>query len=71
VDGGYIEADGYKVVVLASRAINTVEINVDLSRQRIAANQERIDALDDDDPAISFAKEEIAWQEHLIALKSA
>jgi F-type H+-transporting ATPase subunit epsilon len=70
VDGGYIEADGQKVVVLASRAIDMADIDVELSRDRITANQERIEKLEEGNPAIAFAKAEIAWQEHLISLKA-
>ncbi|MDR3136672.1 MAG: ATP synthase F1 subunit epsilon [Coriobacteriales bacterium] len=70
VDGGYIEADGSKVVVLASRAIDVADIDPAISQQRIADNQQHIAQLPDGDPALAFAQSEIAWQQHLLQLKT-
>jgi F-type H+-transporting ATPase subunit epsilon len=71
VDGGYIEADGYKVVVLASRAIAVNEIDAEISNERIARCNRRIEALkDEDNPAIQFYKAELVWQEYLLSIKS-
>ena len=69
VDGGYIEADGRKVVVLASRAIKTSDINPQVSQARITEREKEITTLPAGDPAIAFAKAEIAWQEHLLRLQ--
>jgi F-type H+-transporting ATPase subunit epsilon len=68
VDGGYLEADGHKVVVLASRAINVAGIDPEVSKRRVESNHKQIAALPKDDHAIAFAKTEIAWQEHLLNL---
>ncbi|MDR2671835.1 MAG: ATP synthase F1 subunit epsilon [Coriobacteriales bacterium] len=70
VDGGYIEADGNKVVVLASRAIDVATIDETIARERIAANEQRIAELADDDPAVTFARAEIVWQKHLLSVKT-
>jgi F-type H+-transporting ATPase subunit epsilon len=65
VSGGYIEADGRKVVVLASRAIDVSTVDIALSRERIALNEQRLAALGEGDPQAAFLREEIAWQQHL------
>ena len=69
VDGGYIEADGHKVVVLASRAINLVDIDREVSQARIAEREKQIASLPAHDPAIAFAKAEISWQQHLLKVQ--
>ncbi len=68
VDGGYLEVDGRKVVILASRAINKDQIDKAISSERIAANEKRLAELADDDPARVFVESEITWQKHLISL---
>jgi F-type H+-transporting ATPase subunit epsilon len=70
VAGGYVEADGYRVVVLANRAINVAEIDVQVSQERIAANEQRLAELGEDDSRAVFVREEIAWQTHLTELAS-
>jgi F-type H+-transporting ATPase subunit epsilon len=62
VDGGYVEADGHKVVVLASRAIDVKSVDAAVSRERIAAAQQKLQALSEGDSSAAFYKEEIAWQ---------
>ena len=71
VAGGYVEADGRKVVVLASRAIDVAQIDTSISSDRIAANQARLAELSDDDSRATFVRQEIEWQQHLIKVKSA
>jgi F-type H+-transporting ATPase subunit epsilon len=68
VSGGYIEADGRKVVVLASRAIEVSTVDVEISRERIAHNEKRLTELSADDPRRAFCRDEIAWQNHLVRL---
>jgi F-type H+-transporting ATPase subunit epsilon len=71
VDSGYLEADGHKVVVLASRAINVNDIDTTISNERIARCNRRIEALTaENNPAIEFYKSELVWQEYLISVKS-
>lgn len=71
VDGGYVEADGHKVVILASKAIDLDEVDVTISNERIAANEERLAELPDDDSRAVFIREEIEWQKYLAEKKKA
>jgi F-type H+-transporting ATPase subunit epsilon len=68
VDGGYVEVDGRRVVVLASHAMDVAEVDVDMARERIAVNEKRLAEIKDDDSRAAFYKQEIAWQNHLIKL---
>lgn len=68
VDDGYLEVDGYKVVVLANRAIDLSSIDKDFANERIALNEKRLADLEKNDPARAFAEEEISWQQHLLGL---
>ena len=68
VDGGYLEADGHKVVVLASHAINVAEIDKDYSKDRIAADEKNLAAMSEDDPSRAFAEAELSWQQYLLSL---
>ncbi len=68
VDDGYIEVDGYKVVVLASRAIDLAKVDKDFARERIALNEKHISEMGEGDPAKIFAETEISWQEYLVSL---
>ncbi|MDR1359028.1 MAG: ATP synthase F1 subunit epsilon [Coriobacteriales bacterium] len=68
VDGGYLEVDGLKVVVLASRAINLDRIDRDFAKSRIEQNKKRIAEMEKGDPARAFAESQISWQEYLIGL---
>ena len=65
VGGGYIEADGRKVVVLASKAINLAEVDVSIANERIASNEKRLTELAEDDSRAVFIREEIEWQRYL------
>jgi len=68
VDGGYIEADGRKVVILASRAIDVATVDVNVARERIAKNEQLLATLAEGDSQAAFYREEIAWQRHLETL---
>jgi F-type H+-transporting ATPase subunit epsilon len=68
VAGGYLESDGRKIVVLANHAMNVADVDVELSRSRIAENEKRLLELSPDDSRRAFCNEEISWQKHLIAL---
>jgi len=69
VNGGYIEVDGRKVVVLASKAIDLEEVDVTVSNERIASNEKRLAELADDDSRAVFIREEIVWQRYLAEKK--
>jgi F-type H+-transporting ATPase subunit epsilon len=66
VDNGYVEADGYKVVVLAGHAMNIADVDVEVSNQQIEKNKERLAELPEGDSRAIFCKDEITWQEYLI-----
>ena len=68
LDAGYLQVDGRKAIVLAMRAIDVAEIDKEDCQKSIAENQKRLDELDDKNPAKAYAKEEIAWQTHLLSL---
>ncbi len=67
-DGGYLEVDGHKVIVLASRAIDVSKIEKAISEQRIASNKKRAAELEEGSPARAFAESEISWQAYLASL---
>ena len=71
VDGGYVEADGRKVVVLASRAIALDEVDIAISSERIAMNEKRLSELPEEDSRAVFVREEIEWQEYLMSVRKA
>lgn len=68
INGGYLEVDGEKVIILASRAINLNKINSAISLERIARHEETLANLDDDNPAKAYALAEISWQNYLLTL---
>jgi len=65
VDGGYVEADGNKVVVLATRATKLDEVDPEHVREQKAEYERRASTLAEDDPQAAYAKGEIAWCELL------
>jgi F-type H+-transporting ATPase subunit epsilon len=68
VDGGYVEVDGYKVVVLASHALDVKDVDVAVAQERIATNEKRLAELDADDSRAVFIRQEIEWQQFLVTL---
>ena len=67
-DGGYLEVDGHKVIVLATRALNVAKIDKAISEQRIAENKKRAAELEEGNPAKAFAESEVSWQSYLLSL---
>ena len=67
-DGGYLEVDGRKVIILASHAIDVAEIDKEICLQRIAKNEKRKEQLEEGNPAIAYATSEISWQTYLMTL---
>jgi F-type H+-transporting ATPase subunit epsilon len=68
VDGGYIEVDGHKAIILATRAINAKLIDAEVSRDRIARGEKRFEELEENSPARAYASGEISWQRYLLSL---
>ena len=68
VAGGYLESDGHKVVILANRAIDTVDIDTEFAQRRISSYQKRLDEAAPNDSRTVFYKEEIVWQQYLANL---
>ncbi|MDR2109214.1 MAG: hypothetical protein LBP28_07135 [Coriobacteriales bacterium] len=68
VAGGYLESDGYKIVVLANHALDVADVDVEFARERVAKNQQRLAEVAEGDARAVFYQEEIAWQQHLISL---
>ncbi|MDR2035861.1 MAG: ATP synthase F1 subunit epsilon [Coriobacteriales bacterium] len=68
-NGGYLEVDGHKVIVLASRAINVDEIDTAACKESISANEKRNAELEEGNPAKAYAISEISWLNYLLTLK--
>lgn len=66
VDNGYLEVDGQKAVILATRAIDLEEVSKDIADERIAEDRARLAEMEEDDPGRAFLEEGIAWQEYLL-----
>jgi F-type H+-transporting ATPase subunit epsilon len=61
VTGGYVENDGHKVVVLATRAANIADIDPATVTERLAETERTLSALGDADPEQAFHSSELAW----------
>ena len=61
VDGGYVEADGAKVVVLANRAADITTIDADAVQTAKSDSEKRLAALAEDDSRAAFLRDELAW----------
>ncbi|MCL2529322.1 MAG: ATP synthase F1 subunit epsilon [Coriobacteriia bacterium] len=68
VDGGYLEVDGQKVIILASRAVDVTQIDKEFCKENIAKNEKRIAELEEESPAKAYAVGEIAWENYLLTL---
>ena len=68
IDGGYLEVDGRKVIVLASRAINVTEIDKDTCQAVIAESEKQIAELEDGNPVRAYAESEVSWENYLLSL---
>lgn len=68
VNDGYLEVDGKKVVVLATRAVDLAEVQKETCKEAIADYEARLAALDAEDPKRAFAEAEISWQNYLLGL---
>lgn len=68
VAGGYAEADGKKVVVLANRAVDIATVNADEVQTAKAEVEKRLASLAEDDSHAAFLRDEVAWYSLLESL---
>ncbi|MDR1184733.1 MAG: ATP synthase F1 subunit epsilon [Coriobacteriales bacterium] len=61
VSGGYVESDGSKVVVLASRAVDVSKVDLDEMRAARDASEKKLAALAEEDSRAVFYRDELAW----------
>ena len=61
VAGGYVENDGFKVVVLADRAEALDKHDLEAVRQAKAENEKKLAAMGESDSRAAFVKNEISW----------
>jgi F-type H+-transporting ATPase subunit epsilon len=61
VSGGYVESDGTKVVVLASRAVDVSTVDPEALRTDRAESEKKLTALAEDDSRAAFYRDELAW----------
>ena len=61
VAGGYFEADGSRVVVLADRAEAIGKLSLDSVREAKAENEKKLASLPEGDSRGVFYRDEVAW----------
>jgi F-type H+-transporting ATPase subunit epsilon len=61
VAGGYVESDGSKLVVLATRAADVSTVELDEVRAALAESEKKLAALNADDLRAAFYHDELAW----------
>jgi F-type H+-transporting ATPase subunit epsilon len=61
VAGGYVESDGNRLVVLASRAIDVSTLDPDEVNSGKADAEKKLTALAGDDSRTAFYRDELAW----------
>jgi F-type H+-transporting ATPase subunit epsilon len=61
VTGGYVETDGSKVVVLATRAVDAATVTPDEARASRETAEQKLSALAEDDSRAAFYRDEIAF----------
>jgi F-type H+-transporting ATPase subunit epsilon len=61
VAGGYAEADGKKVVILANRATDIASVQADEVQAAKADAEKRLASLAEDDSHGAFVRDEVAW----------
>lgn len=61
VAGGYVEADGHKVVILANRAVNIADVDPGVVNERLTATRQLLGALGADDAEKAFHTTELNW----------
>ncbi|MDR1016602.1 MAG: ATP synthase F1 subunit epsilon [Coriobacteriales bacterium] len=67
IAGGYVEADGDKVVVLAAQALDTSTIDRDACNQELTDCKDKLAALAADDPKAAYYQRQSKWQEYLLS----
>jgi F-type H+-transporting ATPase subunit epsilon len=61
VSGGYVESDGAKIVVLASRAADVSTLVSDEVGSGKAEAEKKLNTLAEDDSQAAFYRDELAW----------
>ncbi len=61
VNGGYVEAIGTKVVVLASRAEKVGDTSLEDVRAKKADSEGKLSKVDESDSRAAFYRDEVAW----------
>jgi F-type H+-transporting ATPase subunit epsilon len=61
VAGGYVESDGAKVVVLATRAADVGALDAEEVRDGRAEAEKKLASLAEDDSQAAFYRDELAW----------
>ena len=59
--GGYVEVDGEKVIVLADRAVLVDDIDAAAVQSELAALEQKQSVLSEDDPTAPAVATDIAW----------
>ncbi|MDR3053617.1 MAG: ATP synthase F1 subunit epsilon [Coriobacteriales bacterium] len=65
VAGGYVEGDGRKIVVLANRATNVDEVELDYVKEKITETEQKLKALSEGDAQVAFFTAELNWYQLL------
>ena len=66
INGGYLEVDGEKVIVLATRAVEVTKIVKDEAEAAVSEIESRLGEMEEGNPARAFCVEEISWQKYLL-----
>jgi len=61
VDGGYVESDGHKLVVLADRAEEVGKLTLEQVREGKQQNEHKLTSLSEDDSRAAFYHDEVSW----------
>lgn len=63
LQGGYVQVDGHKVIILADRAILSTDIDVDAVKEQLEAVEAKIAELSTDELDKTTLRDEKAWCE--------
>lgn len=63
LQGGYVQVDGHKVIILADRAVLSTDIDVDAVKEQLEAVEAKIAELSTDELDKTTLRDEKAWCE--------
>lgn len=66
ISGGYVEVDGEKLIVLADRAINMDEVDIDEVNETISKLEDEVSAYAEDDENGFAARFDLEWNKLLL-----